>query len=125
MLRTAVSKEKRSERVGIVAQTWVPCLTIGAEVISGNGLNQIVQGFFVARLLALAQYTRHGGKRCEVQRSTLRTALLVGGLVGAIRRVSRGDTFGSGRSAAAAAAPMGLETDRGVLKAMQGRGCSK
>lgn len=62
MLRSAVSIDNRSEREGTVAPTWVSCLTVGAEVVSRDRLDQIVQDFFVTRLLALAEDARHSGE---------------------------------------------------------------
>lgn len=40
--------------------TRIPCLTVGAEVVSGHGVEEILQDLFIARLLALAQ-SRHSG----------------------------------------------------------------
>jgi hypothetical protein len=34
--------------------TWIPSLTVGAKVVSGNALEEVLQGLLVARLLALA-----------------------------------------------------------------------
>ena len=41
------------------ALTWVARLTIGTKVVSRNAVNEILQDLFVARLLALAECSRH------------------------------------------------------------------
>jgi hypothetical protein len=34
--------------------TRIPCLTVGAKVVAGNVVEEVLQALFVARLLALA-----------------------------------------------------------------------
>jgi hypothetical protein len=45
--------------LGLGAITWISCLTIGAKVVSRHIVEEILQDFFIARLLALAQSCRH------------------------------------------------------------------
>jgi hypothetical protein len=42
-----------------VELTWVPRTAIGTQIVSGYALDQILEDFLVARLLAFAQRSGH------------------------------------------------------------------
>ena len=75
------STAEREERGGQLI-TRIPGLTVGAKVVSGDALQEILQRLFVARLLALAQCRGHGVRGClglssDAEGSLLRDCSLV------------------------------------------------
>jgi hypothetical protein len=50
-MRCEAARAQEREGYGL---TRIPCLTVGAKVVAGNVVEEVLQALFVARLLALA-----------------------------------------------------------------------
>lgn len=64
------------------AHTWVPDMTVGAVVVSGDLVDEVLKGLLVARLLALAE---SGGHDRPTSRVTMAAARADDGFGGSVR----------------------------------------
>lgn len=65
MLQQATRRRRRVAAVAVVFlghHTWTARMAVGTHVVSRNTVDKLMEGLFVAHLLALGQGARHDGR---------------------------------------------------------------